>query len=417
MIARAQVKIILPFLVILISMGIFYSLVNSKTQREKPALKEKIWQVEVIEARRQDLAPSITLYGRIESPEKLQAAAPGGGFIDQVLVRNGSQVDKGSQLITMDRRDFETSLLQARADLNDIENQIEELKVRHQSNIAALETEQNLLSLAKDEVDRQVKLQQQKLSAATALNNARSLLGKQQLAVISRELDVDSFPAKLQIFNSRRARNNARLDETLLAIERAVIRAPFDAIISEVPVSAGDRVSLGQTLVTLYSIDNLEIRAHLPASYIDAVQESLARGQFLQARALNRSELGRFSLLRLAGEAQATGIDIYFQVKNSSAQMRPGELITLSLELPRKSGVIAVPYQAIYGNSTIYQVSEDRMQAVEVVTLGQLKSEQGQVLLLIQSDRIENGSQIVTTHLPNAVSGLKVRIEDSATGQ
>jgi hypothetical protein len=85
--------------------------------------------------------------------------------------------------------------------------------------------------------------------------------------------------------------------------------------------------------------------------------------------------------------------------------------------LPRKSGVIAVPYQAIYGNSTIYVVAEDRIQAVEVATLGQLKNEQGQVLLLIQSDEIEIGSRIVTTHLPNAVSGLKVRIEDSAAGQ
>jgi len=415
--ARAQAKRILPFLVILVAFAVYYSLVNSKTERAKPALKEKVWQVEVIEARRQDLSPSITLYGRIESPEQLEAAAPGGGFIDRVLVRNGVQVKKGARLITMDRRDFETSLLQARADLHDIDNQIEELQVRHQSNIAALETERSLLSLANDEVDRQVKLQEQKLSAATALNNARSLLGKQQLAVISRELDVDSFPARLQILKARRDGDKARLNETRLAIERADIRAPFDAIISEVSVSAGDRVSLGQTLVSLYSIDSLEIRAHLPASYIDAVQKSLARGRVLEARALNRDELGSFPLLRLAGEARATGIDIYFQANKSPAQMRPGELISLSLKLPRKPGVIAVPYQAIYGNSTIYLVTEGRIQAVEVANLGQFKNEQDQVFLLIQSDQIENGNQVVTTHLPNAVSGLKVRVEANASGQ
>lgn len=415
--ARAQAKRILPFLVILVGIGVYYSLVNSNTERIKPALTEKIWLVEVIEARRQDLSPSITLYGRIEAPEQLDAAAPGGGFIDRVLVRNGMQVVKGERLITMDRRDFESALLQARADLHDIDNQIDVLQIRHLSNIAKLETERILLSLANDEVDRQIKLQQQKLSAATALNNAHSLLGKQQLAVISRELDVDSFPAQLQILKARRDGNRARLDEARLAIERADIRAPFDAIISEVAVSVGDRVSLGQTLVSLYSIDSLEIRAHLPASYSDAVQRSLALGEVLEARALNRAELGSFPLLRLAGEAQATGIDIYFQTNKSPAQMRPGELISLSLKLPRKTGVIAVPYQAIYGNSTLYLVSEGRLQAVEVASLGQIENEQGQVLLLIQSDRIENGNQIVTTHLPNAVSGLKVRIEGDATGQ
>jgi hypothetical protein len=60
---------------------------------------------------------------------------------------------------------------------------------------------------------------------------------------------------------------------------------------------------------------------------------------------------------------------------------------------------------------------EGRIQAVEVANLGQFKNEQGQVFLLIQSDQIENGNQVVTTHLPNAVSGLKVRVEANASGQ
>ena len=410
--ARNQARLLLPILVLAVSGLIYYSLVSSKTERQKPALSEKVWQVEVISAQQQERSPTITLYGRIESPEAVKAAAPGGGIVANVFVRNGDRVNRGQQLVTMDRRDFEAALLQAEADLRDIDNQIAELKIRHQANMASLETERNLLALAADEVERLVKLQQQKLSADTSLNAARSELGQQQLAVMSRQLDVDSYPAKLQILMARRDRSKAQLDQARLAMTRSEVRAPFDAIISEVAVSAGDRVSLGQLLISLFPIKNLEIRAHLPINYIQSVQRAIADGQQLDAGVSNRGDLGRFPLIRLAGEAEATGIDVYFAIDAVKNELRPGELLPLSLKLPAESGVFTVPYQAIYGNSRIYLVIDGRLQAVDVTTVGQTRDDQNRVLVLIRSSNINPGDRIAITHLPNAVSGLKVKIDD-----
>jgi multidrug efflux pump subunit AcrA (membrane-fusion protein) len=151
--------------VLLLSAVIFFSLVNSKTERQKPVLSEKIWQIDVVTAKLQELSPALTLYGRIESPEQLKAAAPGGGIVKNVFVRNGARVSEGQRLVTLDRRDFDAALLQAEADLRDIENQIAELGIRHESNKSSLKTERNLLALAETEVERLVKLQQQNLSA------------------------------------------------------------------------------------------------------------------------------------------------------------------------------------------------------------------------------------------------------------
>ena len=408
---RTKARLILPFLVLLISATVYFSLVNSRTERPKPALSEKIWQVAVMTAQRQELSPTITLYGRIESPEQLKAAAPGGGIVESVLVRNGARVLQGQQLVTLDRRDFEAALLQAEADLRDIDNQIAELKVRHLANLASLETERKLLALADAEVERLVTLKQQNLSADTALNSARSEQGRQQLAVTSRALDVDSYPARLQILMARHDRGKAQLAQSRLAMSRSDVRAPFDAIISEVAVSTGDRVSLGQLLISLFPVQALEIRAHLPINYIDSVQQAIANDARLDAGVSDRSDLGRFPVLRLAGEAEATGIDIYFAIDSIDTQLRPGELLPLSLKLPAESGVYAVPYQAIYGNSRIYVVVEERLQAIEVSSIGQTRDASGQVLVLIRSDAINPGDRISVTHLPNAVSGLKVKID------
>ena len=409
--ARSQAKFLLPILVLLIAAAIYFSLVNSKTEREKPALSEKIWQVDVITVQKQELSPSITLYGRIESPEQLKAAAPGGGIVEKVFVRNGASVKQGQALVTMDRRDFAASLLQAEADLRDIDNQIAELKVSHQSNLASLNTERELVVLANAEVKRLTELKKQNLSADTAINAARSESARRQLAVTSRELDVDSYPARLQIRQARHDRGKAELDQARLAMARSEIVAPFDAIISEVAVAAGDRVSLGQILISLFPIDDLEIRAHLPINYLDSVRQALANGQELYASVTNRKIPGRFQIRRLAGEAEATGIDVYFAIDAVAGQLRPGDLLPLSLELPAEKGIIGVPYQAIYGNSRVYRVVEDRLQAVDVTSIGQARTVDNEVLVLVRSDVIEPGDLIAVTHLPNAVSGLKVKID------
>ncbi len=411
MMTRSQARILLPVLVLLVAGAAYYSLVASKTERKKPVLSEKVWDVEVLMTEPQQRSPVITLYGRIESPEKLRAAAPGGGIVERVYVRDGARVGKGQQLVKLDRRDFEAALLQAEADLRDFDNQIAELEVRHRYNQESLQTERVLLGLSGAEVERLAKLKKQNLSADTALNSARSELGRQQLAVTSRQLDVDSYPSRLQILKARQDRARASLAKARLAMKRSDLKAPFEAFVSEVAVAAGDRVSLGQVLISLFPVDKLEIRAHLPINYIRSVQYAISEQLELYASVPNRGYLGRFPVLRLAGEAEATGIDVYFSIEADAGQVRPGDLLPLSLELPAETGVYAVPYQAIYGNSRMYKVVDDRLQAIDVNTAGQARDDNGRVSVLVRSNDLEPGDRIAITHLPNAVSGLKVKVD------
>lgn len=407
--SRNSIKLFLPLIILAIAAALVYYLVISKPEREQPELKEKVWQVDVINAKRQTLSPSITLYGRVESPEQLQAAAPGAGIVDSVHVRTGDKVVQGQTLLTLDRRDFDSLKVQAGSELSEIESQIEELKIRYRSNTASLKTEQELLRLAEAEVDRMRQLKNQNLGSATTLSDARSVLGRQQLSLQNRQLEVDSFPARLHMLEAKQMKVRTQLGDAERMIERSEVTAAFGGIISSVPVSVGDRVSIGQTLISLYPIDSLEIRAHIPATYVDDIQASIKLGATPKARlALNNQNLV-IDLKRLAGEAKATGIDAYFHTGDSSRELRPGSLLSLSLSLPPAKDVIAIPFQAIYGNSRIYLLRDGRLQGIDVETFGQYYQANGDALLLIESEEIIDGNNIVITHLPNAVTGLKVK--------
>ena len=362
---------------------------------------------------RQSLSPNIVLYGRVESPDQLRAAAPGAGIVESVNVRSGNKVSKGDILVSLDSRDFRTQWILAQAELADLQSQISELKIRHNSNITSLQTERELLTLAEQEAERMRKLRKSNLGSDTTLSEALNALGRQQLLIQNRQFEVDSFPANLKMFEARQKQARARLSEAELIIERSSISAPFDGVINSVPVSVGDRVSTGDLLTSLYPLNSLEIRAHIANDFLDSIRVAISRGESIYATLDSRKNPVKFKLLRFSGEAKATGIDAYFGSTGNDLNLRAGELLTLTLSLPVVDGAIAIPFQAIYGNSRIYLKRENRLVGIDVETVGQLQDTNAgsntEAKLLIRSDSIEADDKIVVTHLPNAVTGLKVR--------
>ena len=104
---------LLPLLILFLAMSTYAYLKMSKPERVKPVAKEKVWQVDVITAQPQTLSPSLTLYGEVETPALVKAAAPGPGLVAEVLVSPGDRVQQSQKLVSMDSRDFAAANLQA----------------------------------------------------------------------------------------------------------------------------------------------------------------------------------------------------------------------------------------------------------------------------------------------------------------
>jgi hypothetical protein len=81
------------------------------------------------------------------------------------------------------------------------------------------------------------------------------------------------------------------------------------------------------------------------------------------------------------------------------------------LKRTNRENVIVLPYSAIYDNNRVYRVVENHLQMVKVQIAGNYLDENSEKLL-IYSDEIQAGDNILITHLPNAMSGLKVEVGD-----
>jgi hypothetical protein len=180
-------------------------------------------------------------------------------------------------------------------------------------------------------------------------------------------------------------------------------------------VSLGDRVRAGDNLLSIYDLDDLEVRAQIPGRYLKQVRDTLSKGHKPIATAVIDDGFFNFELNRLSGETRqdSGGVDGLFSlIEENKSTLALGTFIELSLSLDSQDDVIVVPFNALYGLNRVYRIQAGYLEAVQVSRVGEYKNSNGQIQLLIQSDDLNKGDRIVSTQLPNAITGLRVEAFD-----
>jgi hypothetical protein len=188
--------------------------------------------------------------------------------------------------------------------------------------------------------------------------------------------------------------------------------APFAGPVLAVHVAPGDRSNLGMALVEVAEADGFEVRVQIPESYASAFERhlrALPGATDITARTSNGAAM---NLVRLSSRVRAgqSGLDAFFQVRVAAGAALPaiGRVIDLSITMPAEDNVVALPVQSIYENNRIYEVVDDRLHAIEVERVGELRTPDGRYRVLVRSPELSGGKSIITTQLPTAISGLLV---------
>ena len=402
----------LPLLILLLASAGAAALIMTKPKPRPVEVVERAWLVGTVQARPARAAPSVTLYGRIESLWSSELTAAVSADVQEVAVVEGDRVSRGDVLVRLDDRDERLELAQREAELKQAEARIATEITRHKANQEALPREQSLLKLTRGEVSRLQDLVQKKVGAQSALDTALQALEKQAIALSLRQQAVDEHPARMAEVEAARDRAEALRDQALLELERATVLAPFNGRIAKVLVSPGRRARVGDPLVSLYDTDELMVRAQLPNRHLPAIRAAIAAGHPLSVRGEIDGIALQADLRSLAGEAGSGtgGIDGLFRLVQGGEQFSQGRFVRLQLSLPPRDDLIALPHEAIYGTDRIYLLDEDsRMRPQQVERVGETRTADGETRVLIRASGLAAGVTVVTTQLPNALDGLLVR--------
>jgi HlyD family secretion protein len=364
----------LVFLVILVAGGIYWS-------------HRGLITVQTGKVMQQDLSAIVTASGEIKPPPDKFATvnANSMGKVTEILVKEGDHVKKGQLLLRTEDvqqqagvQAQQAALRSARADSQVQEAAVNSANANMQTAQANLAQAQAKLQQAKDDFSRSQQMFKQDLISRQTFDQSLSTYQVAEAAVESSKAQVAQAKAQSSQATYNRDMSHARVLQAqaqLVGIEnqrdQTIYTAPFDGIITYLPVHVGENVVPGiqnQPGSALFQVSNLSvinavvnvdetdilgIKMNQPAEVtVDAIPDKKFKGHV--------TEIGMSALSSTSGQTttssssstatssgEAKDFTVSVTLDNPPPGLRPGLSSTAKVTTATRKDAIAIPIQAL----------------------------------------------------------------------
>ncbi|HWR17671.1 MAG TPA: efflux RND transporter periplasmic adaptor subunit [Terriglobales bacterium] len=328
---------------------------------------KNVTTVQTDKVTKQDLSSTVSASGEIKPKTYVNVGANAFGRITRLFVKEGDRVKRGQMLAQLEN-------VQPGADVAANRAALDVARTDATAQAAALKTAQADLERASADLER-AKLDYQR---------AEGLYGSKLIAKAeydAKKAAYDSAVAQAEQARARIAQANAQLDSSQRRISQAsatLVRAndvlkkteyaaPFDGVITNLPVREGETVvvgiqnSPGSTLMTLADMsvitaevkvdetDIVNVRLGQPAEVtIDAMPKKVFHGTV--------SEIGNNAVVRSTGVStsqsniasqEAKDFKVVVTLTDPPENLRPGLSTTAKITTATKKNAMSIPIQAL----------------------------------------------------------------------
>lgn len=303
----------------------FISCYGDNSQEGPPEeMNSVIPAVEAVQARHGSLPLSERLSGTVVSDNQVALYPEISGRISQVHVQNGDFVEEGDPLVSLNNRQYQEQLEQAKANL--------------QINQARLKQAQASYNEIQARFERVKKLTERELSSQQELETLQAELA-------SAEADVDLAKAQVQ-------QSKATVEEQQELLSRTIIRAPITGTVGQRNAEVGMQVSSSQQLFTIGDLDNLRVEVVLTDQMLNEIEIGQTARIYVGEdtnRQVIKAELSRISPF-LNDVTRSTEGEI--DVKNQNNLLRPGMFVPVDIMYGESRQATLIPTSALYNDPT-----------------------------------------------------------------
>jgi membrane fusion protein (multidrug efflux system) len=201
------------------------------------------------------------------------------GTIAAAPINDTMHVKRGQVLVLLDRADTEIAFAQAQANYAQAVRRVRQYFANSDEAAAQVQARASDRDRAQLDYDRRAALFAARAISAEQLSNARNALETARASHVAAEqalqaqqalihgVDVDHNPEVLAA--------KAALDKASLDLSRTTIRAPFDGVVAQNHAQIGQRVHVGDVLMSVVPIDH----AYVDANFKEGQLTNVHRGQ------------------------------------------------------------------------------------------------------------------------------------------
>lgn len=409
---RIAPKFLLPVVLIAASLaGAGYLRATRPEITPSPEV-EQVWDVRAVTIEHRDHQPALLLYGELVAGREVTIRPKVGGEVIDASnkLKEGGRFATGEVMLRIDPFDYEAAIDDLRAQLAEARARREELLADRATEEMMLELDREQLSLIRRDLDRYEQLSGSRAASEKALDDARIALSRQTGVASQRE-------QALVMLDARLTQQEAVIDRLEVAKRRAErdledteIIAPFSGVIADVGAQLGQQVGANDAIARLIDDRSLEIRFQLSERDF---------GRLWQSGLIGRKVTGRWKLGAADFALEATiarvmptidpasgGVAVYASLDgpHDDVPLRPGAFIEVEMQDRLYEGVVELPASALFGDSTVYVIEDDRLRA-ETVDLVAARGDQ----VLVATD-IAEGASVLASRLAEVASGLRVEV-------
>ena len=391
---NSVVKLLLPFVIIAVGVGIAVGLTKTKPQAKQKPTDERGALVEVVELSPTSERVEVIARGTVVPARRVILSPEVGGRVvsmNESLVPGGLMVT-GETALRVDARDYRLALEQQRAVVNRAETE--------------LTIEQSRKSVAEREWE---KFGSKKGGTASPLATRVPQLKSAQVAVKSAQ---------------------SGLKQARLRVSRTTVKAPFNGIIQTRQVEMGQIVAPGAPVATLVGTDAYWVQVSIPVSQLSWFAIPGIGGSKTGAEVEVRQKLGdqrqvrKGQVVRLLGDVDPAGrmARILVEIPNPletdnvvvlSSESKPGPTLPLllgayvevAIAAREVEDVFSVPRAAVHDGNKVYVMTKD--QKLEIRDVEVVWSKPKAVLI---GDGVTKGESLVVSQIAAPVPGMKLRL-------
>lgn len=363
---------------------------------------------------RQDIASVVSGTGQIKPKTYVNLGATAFGRITHLYVKEGDHVNKGQVVATIENVQPQASVSAQKATIaasrTDINAYIAAEKTA-QANVqhAKADLEQKQLDF-----DRAKGLYQEKLISKQDYDAKKAAFDLAGATVLQTEAAVAQAKANTASARGHLDSAVATLRSNLDSLNKTVSNAPFDGIVTNLPVREGETVvtgiqnAQGSTLMTL--ADMSVITAEVKVDETDIVNIRLGQSADISVDALpgrvfkgHVTLVGDQAILRSTGIAtsqsttgteEAKDFKVEITLDQPDEALRPGLSTTAKITTAHKAGVLVLPIQALTMESPDSKSGQPQLKQASATNSQSQTKQQGVFVV-----RTEKG-KLISTFVP-----------------
>ncbi len=373
---------------------------------------EKAWPISSFLSAPMEIAPVFKAYGKIDSTNIAFIQSDSREIIHKVNVREGQHVKSGEVLIELDKTELRLRLREAAAELALHEAGLKSIEVDYE---LARETQSHyagVYKVSQQKLARHMELFATRMISQSLLDEAVQMASTSTIAYQDHKRQMADFPNQILKQKARVEQAQSALDQANINLQKANIKAPFDGPVLSVNASLGSHAVPGETLLIVAQSAGFEVRVPVPNVYIDRLRNSLENGRAVKAKIEGADSPADMVLSRLSSNVKTgqSGVDAFFGITADNLEHLPeiGRLLSLSIILPPEANVVAIPVQSLYEHDRIYEVIDNRLNAIDVMRIGEYQDEEGEHRILVRWHNQQAGQEIISTQLPKPITGLLI---------